>query len=241
MKTRKPFISIIIPVFNEEKLLEKVVKEIFLQADRKNLDCELVLVENGSTDASGRIIDSLQKREKRIKALHLSLANYGQALKRGYLESTGKFIINFSIDWVDMPFIFQSLPKLAKYDIIMGSKHLRESRDGRSFFRRRGGLLFHNLVHLLFALPYSDTHAHKIFLRKKILPIIEKCRFGGEIFDTELIIRAHRLGAKIGEQPVKVVEERPPRVSVYLRAIFGFAEIIALRIILWRENFNKRK
>jgi glycosyltransferase involved in cell wall biosynthesis len=88
-KTNQPEISIIVPVYNVEKYLEKCLKSILHQIFS---DFELILIDDGSTDSSGRICDEYLKRDSRIKVFHKENGGLSSARNYGIEKSTGKYI-----------------------------------------------------------------------------------------------------------------------------------------------------
>jgi len=68
-----------------------------------------------------------------------------------------------------------------------------------------------------FGLKVTDTHGMKALVREPLLPVVAQCRYGRDLFDTELILRAERAGLVVAEIPVDVEELRPARTSVIRR------------------------
>ena len=79
-------ISVVVPVYNVETELERCVQSICNQT-YKNL--EIILVDDGSTDNSGKICDEFAKKDKRIKVIHQTNAGLPAARKAGFKMSTG--------------------------------------------------------------------------------------------------------------------------------------------------------
>lgn len=231
-------VSITIPVYNEEQLLADVVHELLAALQRTGVAFEVILAENGSTDSTSRIVDELAQRDHRVRAIHLPLPDYGQAVRQGFLAGSADCLANFSVDWVDIGFLQAGLAKLDQFDIVIGSKSIARSSDQRPLIRRLGGFLFHDLAQVLFDLPVSDAHGIKVLRRDKVVALVEKCRFGGQVFDTELVARAHQAGLAMCEVPVHVEEKRPSRVGVLTRAWQGLAQLVKLRIVLWQEGIR---
>lgn len=92
-------ISIIVPVYNVEKYIEKCVASLMGQTYR---NLEIILVDDGSKDSSGQICDGLASKDERIRVIHKENGGLISAWKRGVSESTGEYL-NFldSDDWVD--------------------------------------------------------------------------------------------------------------------------------------------
>src|SRR5437764_1246343 len=81
----------------------------------------------------------------------------------------------------------------------------------------------------------DDTPGMKALARAQVLPVVERCRFGTDLFDTELVLRAERAGLVVTEIPVTVVEQRPSRTSIVRRGVRSVAGLGRLRIALWRD------
>ena len=76
----------------------------------------------------------------------------------------------------------------------------------------------------------------KALVRERVAAVAGACRFDADLFDTELVIRAERMGLSVAELPVTVAERRPSRTSIVgrvFRSIWGLAR---LRLTLWREG-----
>lgn len=84
-----PLISVIIPVYNVEDFLETCVYSVL---DQTYSNLEILLVDDGSTDSSGRICDILSKKDKRIKVIHKKNGGLSDARNMGILKSKGKYI-----------------------------------------------------------------------------------------------------------------------------------------------------
>ena len=229
-----PTISVIFPVHNEAQILTRQIGSFLSQLKTFNLSIkELILVENGSQDSSWQIILNLRRRYRLIKPIRLPHASYGQSLKASLIQASGNFIFIFNVDFFDISFINQSLNLLKTADIVIGSKTLAASQDLRSHFRRLTTYLFNSLLRLILNYPGTDTHGIKAL---KNTPLLKYClhrnRTQNELFDTELVIRAHRWGAILTELPVTVREIRPTRYP-WLRRIWLTA--IDLITAIWSK------
>lgn len=104
-------ISIIVPVYNVEKYLEKCVKSIIKQT-YKNI--EIILVDDGSKDNSGKICDELEKIDNRIKVIHKENGGLSDARNAGLKIATGKYIGFVDSDDYIKEDMFETLYKLNK-------------------------------------------------------------------------------------------------------------------------------
>lgn len=91
-------ISVIVPVYNVEKYLERCVESIFKQT-YKNI--EIILVDDGSTDNSGKICDKFLKKDERVKVIHKENGGLSDARNAGLEILSGKYIMFVdSDDWI---------------------------------------------------------------------------------------------------------------------------------------------
>ena len=106
-----PEISVIVPVYNTEKYLDRCIRSII---DQTFSDFELILVDDGSKDNSGFICDEWEKKDSRIKVIHQKNAGAGAARNAGLAIAKGNYI-NFvdSDDWIT-PEMYEILYKLLR-------------------------------------------------------------------------------------------------------------------------------
>lgn len=228
-------LSIVIPVYNEERILEQEIDRMLFEVSAMfpNLDYEIFLVENGSVDRTKSIIDALIKKFPLIiRAIHLSSPSYGLALINGILQSDGKNTVILNVDFWNLEFIQQALGLIPEYDIVIGSKNMPGARDRRSFFRRFVTKSLNILLKLLFGFKGTDTHGIKLFVSDKIKPIVKLCRTNQEIFDTELILRAQKMGLKMTELAVDCEEKRKTRLGLLKSARRTIKGLILLSFYL---------
>lgn len=81
-------------------------------------------------------------------------------------------------------------------------------------------------------LPVSDAHGMKAIDRAAVSPCVAASEMGGSLFDVELVLRAHRAGLTIHEQPVQVEEIRSPRTPVWRRSLESMRGLVRLRWIV---------
>lgn len=85
----QPLVSVIVPVYNVEYYIEKCVKSIMAQDYQK---LEIILVDDGTQDASGQLIDQLAQQDSRIRVIHKENGGVSSARNRGLAVATGEYI-----------------------------------------------------------------------------------------------------------------------------------------------------
>jgi len=228
MKSTKSF-SIIIPLYNEEKFVEKQIDNLIKSVSIKYNSYEILLIENGSTDNTYEIIKKLTKiYPKLIRALKLNTPCYGLAVKTGIEKAEFNRIVQFDIDFIDINFLNKSQKLLLNFDIIIGSKNHPLSNDQRPVLRVFMTKLINLFVRNLLKYKGTDTHGIKAYKRNKISQIIKKVKTTHHFFETELILRAAKDNFKIIELPVHIKELRPTRFPTLIRLIEALKEVVLL-------------
>ena len=232
--------SIVIPIFNEEEILEESTNAIFSLCKRMEIDFEIIFSENGSTDKTKAIAEELANKHPEIKIISNPEPNYGNALKTGFEIAKNDLVISFDIDYYSESFLNEALKLESKYSGITASKRLGSSEDGRRFIRRLATNFFVVLLKTLFGTKLSDTHGMKAIKKSEIEKFLPKVISTQDIFDTELLIRIEKNGGKIKEVPAKVNEIRPSVSLIYKRIPRTLKSLIKLRIIFYKESLKTK-
>jgi len=209
--------SILIPIYNEEGILEKSVRDLVKGCDATRVTYELVLCENGSRDRTVAIAESLCKELPPVRLLRYHEPNYGGALNAGIQDARGENIICFEIDFYDIPFVEIANVMLKKYDAVIGSKRAPGARDRRPWIRRFITWGFNTFLRVFFRFKGTDTHGIKAFRAKPAKPIAASCQTDRDIFTTELVIRMERNDLRMCEIPLEIEELRPAPINIAKR------------------------
>lgn len=231
-------LSVVIPIHNESAILASHVDAMLAQLHPLAASFEIVLVENGSTDDTVRVARALAERCPEIRVVALAAANYGAALRAGMDAAAGAVIVNFDIDYWDIPFLRDAWMLVQhRFDIVIGSKNLRLSSDRRAILRRVVSQGFRVALNFGFGLRVTDTHGIKVWKCSATLrQLMGQVAFAGNVYDTELILRAQRAGLRIVELPVEIVETRRSSWGVLRRIPHTVFDLILLRAMLWKET-----
>ncbi len=219
MAETSPYLSVVIPVYNEASFVLGASAELCEGLDARGLDYELIFAENGSTDSTPQVLQKLSEANPRIRWFHGETPNYGAALKRGILEARGKLVVCDEIDLCDMNFYDAALPLLQadQADMVVGSKAARGATDRRPLLRRLATRVHNKLLRLTLSFRGTDTHGSKAFYRERLVPVIRACVVDRDVFASELVIRAWRQGLRVMEIPVQLHEKREPSVHLLKR------------------------
>jgi glycosyltransferase involved in cell wall biosynthesis len=213
-----PELSIVIPVYNEARILREAVRDLGRKLDELGWDYEIVLAENGSRDGTQEVLREMSGADARVRWFHEERPNYGRALKRGILDARGRVVICDEIDLCDVGFYQRALPLLADgADLVVGSKAMRGAADGRPWIRRIATRTITVLLRITTGFRGTDTHGLKAFVRERLAPVARACRVERDLFASEFVIRAQRMGRDVREIPIALHEKRPPSIQLLRR------------------------
>ncbi len=232
-------LTVVMPAYNEAEILETSVRSVVDGLRARGEPFELVIVENGSTDGTAGIADTLARTEPEVRAEHRAEADYGRALRAGLLAARGDTVVNFDTDFFDLGFLAAAAERVLAPDgpaIVVGSKRAEGATDERAPLRKLATAVFSTLLRVGFGLHVSDTHGIKAMRRAAVEPYARACRSGQDLFDTELILRIERAGLGTAEIPVGVAELRPARTSIMKRVPRTLLGLVKLRITLSRDR-----
>jgi glycosyltransferase involved in cell wall biosynthesis len=190
-------ISVVIPVYNEVEALPELHQALTDALDRISQSAEIVFVDDGSSDGSATVLDTLAHADARVQVLHLR-RNYGQtaALMAAFQHSTGDVIIPMDGDGQNDPGdIPRLLDKLSEgFDVVSG---WRTQRDDR-FSRRLPSVVANRLISSLLGVPLHDYGCTLKAYRREV---VEDIRLYGEMHRFIPIYAAWE-GASVTELPV---------------------------------------
>lgn len=197
-------LSVIIPAHDEEGNIEKTVSKVL--EELKGLDFEILVVDDNSSDDTGKIAGRLSKRFKRVRVLHRKGDNgFGRAIKDGLLSAKGDILIPLMGDLSDDPAdIRKMLAKMDEgYDIVLGSRFIPGSTiEGypkvKLYF---GNRVFNNVFRIMYFSKFRDiSNAFKAY-RKEVIGSVDIESKGFSI-TAEIFLKAIVKGFRVGEVPV---------------------------------------
>lgn len=147
MGSRRKLISIVAPVYNEESVLPELARRVRAVMEQVDYDWELVLVDDGSRDASAAVIAALHEEDPRVRGVSFS-RNFGFqiAATAGLDYARGDAVILTDADLQDPPEVYPAmLARWAEgYDVVYG---VRASREGETWFKETTAKVFYRLIY----------------------------------------------------------------------------------------------
>jgi len=201
-----PDITAIIPVFNDRVSLERALPlSVGALAGITPL-FEIIVAEDGSSDGSAEFVRDYALKDPRVRLLHSDTRlGRGRALNRAITEAKGEIVCYYD---VDLATGMQHLPELVTTiqngaDISTGSRLLPSSDTVRTGGREIASRSYNFLVRFFLGSRLFDHQCgFKGFRKARIMPLLPRIRSEHWFWDTEILVRAQRMGYKVAEFPV---------------------------------------
>jgi glycosyltransferase AglD len=201
-----PEITAIIPVYNDRAALEKAIPASLETLSRITPAFEILVAEDGSTDGSAAFVTAWSRQDARVRLLHADQRQgRGRALNRAIAESRGTIVCYYDVDLATGMQHVETLIAAIREgnDIATGSRLLPDSDIVRTGGREIASRSYNFLVRLFLASRLFDHQCgFKAFNRERILSVLPAIRDGHWFWDTELLVRAQRMGYRVKEFPV---------------------------------------
>jgi len=193
-------LSVFFPAYNEEKSIKTTVEKAIAILEKIAEEWEIIVVNDGSTDKTGEIVEKLIKQNSHIRMItHTPNRGYGAALKSGLYNSKYPWIAYTDADG---QFDFNEISKFiekqqeTKADLVIGYYLKRQV----PIYRIIGSKVWELAVFLLFGLKVKDIDCGFKLIRKEVIDKIPRLQAErGPFITSELLIKAQKAGFKIAE------------------------------------------
>ena len=241
-------LSIVIPVYNEEKKIRAdiIAASSFLSGEGKT--GEIIVVDDGSTDGTSDVAEGTPVDEGvKIRVVRYNEhSGKGRAVRTGILEAASGLVLFIdSGNCVPFDNLNRGISMIMSQEceIAHGSRFLAESliTQPRKPLRRMVSLLFRKYIRLLCRLPahLTDTQCGlKIYRGDIARELFDACETDGFLFDIEIILRAKKKGHRILEFPIEWTTDRDSRLSVSKTFFRIYPELRAIRKSLRNADQN---
>ena len=247
---KKPYLSVIIPAYNEANRLPTTLIDIDKHLKEADFEYEILVVNDGSKDNTAEVV---RKFESLVKGLRLtgSDVNHGKGyvVRQGMREAKGKFRIFTDADnSTSIDQFFKMIPYLEgtesqKYDIVIGSRDIKGAKlvPPQPWYRRLVGNIG-NLIIQIFLLPgiWDTQCGFKCFSEESAERIFPLMKINRWAIDIEAMSLGKKFGYKIKEIPITWVNDTRSTVksSAYLGVL---RDVLKIRLWLWTNKYNLSK
>jgi glycosyltransferase involved in cell wall biosynthesis len=233
-------VTLALPAFDEAPNIEAVVRDAISALDAARVDGELLLVDDGSTDGTGALMDAIATRERRVRVVHHATnRGFTGAMTTALRESRGEWVFLAPADGqVDMRELTRFLAARPDADIVVGIRSHRVERIGRVLLSRA----FHGIAKTLFPLPLAEFSSVFLFRRSLIDAMPLRSRPRSATFLPEVLYRANARHARF----VQLVIEPRARMGGRAKgaqlsvALYTLVELMRLAPLVRWDEFTAR-
>jgi glycosyltransferase involved in cell wall biosynthesis len=246
--TDKKLVDILLPVYNEQEVLEKSVTTLreFLQENVSNFDWIITIGDNASIDNTMERARELEKRFEDVRVFHLDQKGRGRMVKYAWQKSEADVLtymdIDLSTDLKAFPPMVQAI--FDGFDVAIGSRQYKGAEVDRGFKREAISRGYIWILKLLLGFPFTDAQCgFKAVSKKLVNELFGAIEDDEWFFDTELLYLAYKNGYKVKELPVRWIEDTDSRVKIARTAWLDIKGVFRMRrykrqgkIIIKKEN-----
>lgn len=242
-----PRLSIVIPARNEERRLPPSLERIAAYLYAKQLDAEVIVVSDNSTDATIACAERYAPRFSRFSILQTAPEHYGKggAVRTGVLAASGEIVLFTDAD-LSAPIeeADKLFAALETHDVAIGSRAVNRDLIEIHQSRRRelAGIAFNWAVQFITGLRLVDTQCgFKAFRRAPARIAFEQQRIMGFGFDPEVLFLAKRHGLRIAEIPVRWSHDPDTKVRVFRDGLGMGLDLLRIRLNLLLRRYPLQK
>ena len=219
----KIMISIILPAYNEEKNIGFEIDSISDFLKQKKIAYEIIVVNDGSRDNTGKVLEKYKSRGEVVEVLHKKNLGYGAALRAGFGAAKGDLIFFTDADrQFDIKDIIPFLDKINYYDFVIGYRKNRKDPANRILYAS----IFRFAAAIFFGVNVKDVDCAFKLYKKHVLSDLNLIS-NGALINLEILAKAKKKNYKYLELPVlhfKRTEGKPTggSLKVILKAILQF-------------------
>ena len=249
----KPYLSVIIPAYNEEPNFKKgTIDEVPKYLEGQNYSYEILIVDDGSEDDTAKLAADFAKKHKNVRVVKNPHQGKAETVKTGVEKAQGELILFTDFDQATPLYeVEKLLPYFPQYDIVIGSRQLPGAkREKEPFYRHLMGLVFNLVVQAIAVRGIWDTQAgFKCFkgnVAKDLFGNLKVYGRGKKVqgalvtaFDVELLFIAKKKGYKIKEVPIVWHHVATSRVNPLRDSLRMFRDVVKVRLNDIRGVYQK--
>lgn len=213
-----PSVDLVVPVYNEERDLERSVRALTDHvAEIPDFRWNIVIADNGSTDRTPLIAQKAAEEYHLVRVVRIPEKGRGRALRQVWAASCADIVAYTDVDLsTDLNHLAGLVSCLTEgFDVSTGSRLLTESVVTRSFLRKvlSGG--YNSLLRAILGVHFNDAQCgFKAATASFVSEVVPRIKANGWFFDTEMLVLAEKNGYRIREIPVQWIEDPQSTVRI---------------------------
>ncbi len=224
-------LDVVVPVYNEERDLERCVRRLHRHlADNIPYPSRITVADNASTDGTLAVANQLAAEFDDVRVVHLDEKGRGRALRTVWSASDAEVVAYMDVDLsTDLGALLPLVAPLVSghSDVAIGSRLARSSRvvrgPKREVISRCYNLILRGALRARFSDAQCGFKAMRTDVARELLPLVEDT---GWFFDTELLVLAERVGLRIHEVPVDWVDDPDSTVDIVATAVADLKGVV---------------
>jgi dolichyl-phosphate beta-glucosyltransferase len=243
--TDHPVISVVVPAYNEERRLERMLLEALVYFRQRGTVPEILVVDDGSRDHTSGVVGRLARAWPELRLIRLA-QNHGKgyAVRTGVVNAVGSSVLLADADGATPIAELERLEEALHQgnDVAIGSRAIADAgvQIERRWYRHVMGRTFHRLVETLTVKGVRDTQCgFKLFRGVVAHDLFSRMRMSGFSFDVEVLLMAQRRGYRIAEIPVNWIHQPGSKINVVWDSIRMAADLFAIRTNCMRGEYDK--
>ena len=249
----QPFLSVVVPAYNEERRLPETLAQILAYLDRQTYPFELIVADDGSSDRTAALVEAVAKDRPGVRLLRLDHRGKGFAVRAGALAARGEYVLLCDADLATPIEEWEKLAEkfTAGYAVAIGSREgLGARRLGEPWYRHLMGRVFNFIVRAIAVGGIQDTQcgfkalhhiaAADLFKRVRIYGDDAPTLQGAAVtaYDVELLFLARRRGYAIAEVPVMWRYGTETKVSPLRDSLRNLRDVLTVRWYALRGRYQ---
>jgi dolichyl-phosphate beta-glucosyltransferase len=233
--SQRPFLSIVVPAYNEEAVIGRFLESVHAYLDRAGLTWETIIVDDGSSDRTRTILRQAASTDSRVRLVEAPHRGKGAAVRQGLVVAHGEWVLmadaDLSMPWDNLSRFLAVASEHNGPQVIIGSREAPgAARIGESRGRRVSGRIFNALVRL-FAVPgIRDSQCgYKMLSAEAVTTLAPYLTIDGFAFDVELLYLARLAGFRLREVGITCHCRQDSRVRVR-EGIASALDVLRIRL-----------
>jgi glycosyltransferase involved in cell wall biosynthesis len=253
MGADQPLLSIVVPVFNEERRLLQTLESLGAFQDSREYATELIVVDDGSDDGTANLVESFTADRPTARLIRNPHRGKGYTVRTGMLAAQGRYVLFTD---ADLATPIDEAEKLIAFldegfDVAIGSREgLGAQRHGEPWFRHFIGRVFNLLVRAIAVGNFQDTQCgFKAFQQRAAQDIFSSMRLYGEdapeitgaavtAFDVEVLYLALKKGYRVKDIPVEWHYGEHSKVNPIKDSWRNFTDVVNVRLNALRGLYD---
>ena len=254
-QSARPFLSIIVPAYNEERRLPQTLQRIVEYLAQQAYSSQVLVVDDGSSDQTAAVVADFSAAHPRVELIRNDHRGKGYAVRTGALHARGEIVLFFDADSsTPIEDVEKLLPWFEQgYGIVIGSREgAGAHRISEPLYRHVMGRVFNFLVRALTVRGIQDTQCGFKALRGDLAKeIFARARLYGEnarritdamvtAYDVEVLFLGQKLGEQIKEVPVEWRYGTESKVNPLKDSWRNFRDVLMVRWNDWKGLYDSR-